>query len=247
MSLSHVLPVPVLADHAHILSSLAVLESPAAKPLALRQDIKRNTTKDGLWRLLSATMSILNHTRRELDRTQTQLAALELRVDHLETLAGTDELTGLANRRGFDTAFSQELDRTARGASQGGVMVLLDLDNFKTINDTYGHLAGDACLKLVARALQGQIRIMDTAARLGGDEFVMILTDTTRDKVVDRIHNLIVQLNNMSLIWEGAEIALRASIGIKEYGQGESSEAIYQAADQAMYRDKASSKESAAT
>lgn len=233
----------VLAEHLHLLGSAQVLRA-AHQPekLPLREEIKKWTSKDGLWRLLSATMTILNHTHAELERTQEKLSDLELRVSHLETLASTDEMTGLKNRRGFDDAFAQELDRTNRGLSGGGVMVLLDLDNFKMINDTYSHLAGDACLKLVSRTIEGQVRVIDTAARLGGDEFIIMLTDTCKEQVLERIQTLIKQLNNMSLIWQGVEIPLRASIGIKEYGQGETSDDIYRAADNAMYRNKASKK-----
>lgn len=209
----------------------------------VHEDIKKSTSKEGLWRLLSATMAILNHTHTELDRANANLAALEKRVQLLETLASTDTMTGLKNRRGFEEAFSQEMDRTNRGLSQGGVMVLIDLDNFKAINDTHSHLAGDACLKLVAHTLANDVRVMDTAARLGGDEFVLLLGNATRDDVLERIQMLVWQLNNLSLIWEGTEIPVRASIGIKTYSKGESSEDIFREADIALYQNKHQRKE----
>ena len=243
MSISQAVTGSTMIDHAPLMSAATLIQT--AKPV-LREEVRKWTSKDGLWRLLSATMTILNHTHAELERTQDKISDLEHRVAHLERLASTDDMTGLKNRRGFDEAFAQELDRVNRGISQGGVLVLLDLDNFKIINDTYSHLAGDACLRLVARTIEGEVRVMDTAARLGGDEFVIMLSNTTQEKVLERIQTLIRQLNNLSLIWQGTEIALRASIGIKEYGKGESSDDIYRAADHAMYRDKASNKESAA-
>ncbi len=202
------------------------------------EEPKRATTKEGLWRLLSTTIAILNQTHAQLDSANKSISSLEERISRLEALASSDTVSGLKNRRGFEEAFAQELDRTQRGLSQGGVMVLLDLDNFKNINDTYSHLAGDACLKLVGTTLGAHIRTMDTAARLGGDEFVMILTDTTKEQVLERIQTMIWQLNNLSLLWDGIEIPIRASIGIQDYRKGDTALEIYKAVDQAMYNSK---------
>jgi len=233
--------------------------SPLNRALALRQAAdnylsgersgedteKKRTTKDALWRLLSATMAILNHTQAELDRAHKNIDDLSRRVSNLESLAMTDELTGLKNRRGFEASFAQELDRASRSQSNGGVLVLIDLDNFKTINDTYSHLAGDACLKLVGRTLANEIRMMDTAARLGGDEFVLMLTNASKQDALSRIQMLAWQLNNLSLIWEGHEIEIRASIGVKDYKPGDLAHDIYKEADNALYADKSRVKENA--
>lgn len=233
--------------------------SPLNRALALRQAAdnylsgersgedteKKRTTKDALWRLLSATMAILNHTQAELDRAHKNIDDLSRRVSNLESLAMTDELTGLKNRRGFEASFAQELDRASRSQSNGGVLVLIDLDNFKTINDTYSHLAGDACLKLVGRTLANEIRMMDTAARLGGDEFVLMLTNASKQDALSRIQMLAWQLNNLSLIWEGHEIEIRASIGVKDYKPGDLAHDIYKEADSALYADKSRVKENA--
>jgi diguanylate cyclase (GGDEF)-like protein len=95
----------------------------------------------------------------------------------LESLATTDDLTGLANRR----RFYQELEREHAAARRYGSplsLLLLDLDNFKTINDTYGHHSGDEALRLIGRALQTHVRAPDLAARIGGDEFAILLPQT---------------------------------------------------------------------
>ena len=113
----------------------------------------------------------------------------------MEELATTDFLTGLHNGAGFDAAFAKEIDRTGRGLSKGGLLVIIDLDNFKMINDMYGHQAGDACLKLVAQTLAHEIRTMDTAARLGGDEFILLLSDADP-----------VKATTVFRIWHGASI-----------------------------------------
>ncbi len=233
MSFSH-----ALAGSASHARPLPLSPEAFERTRAYEEKPQRATTKEGLWRLLSTTIAILNHTHSQLDSANKRINSLEERISRLEAMASSDIVSGLKNRRGFEDAFAQELDRTQRGLSQGGVMVLLDLDNFKNINDTYSHLAGDACLKLVGTTLNEHIRTMDTAARLGGDEFVLILTDTSKELVLERIQTMIWQLNNLSLLWDGVEIPIRASIGIKDYSKGDAALDIYKAVDQAMYNSK---------
>src|SRR5690606_9610578 len=126
-----------------------------------------------------------------LEAANLKIAEQEERIALLEKQVTMDELTGLLNRRGFFDTFDREIDRTNRGHSQGGLLVLIDLDNFKMINDTYGHQAGDAALKLVAKTLVTESRRMDACARLGGDEFIVLLANTDRDSVLTRAQALI--------------------------------------------------------
>lgn len=162
----------------------------------------------------------------------------EERIAELERLSSTDELTGITNRRGFMRAFDRELDRVNRNLSQGGLLVMIDLDNFKMINDKHGHKAGDTALKVVASALATDIRLMDIVARLGGDEFVILFTNTTRKDALERAQFLIKKLNNLSFIWREEEVAIRASLGLKEYKKGSRAENIFNAADASMYENK---------
>jgi diguanylate cyclase (GGDEF)-like protein len=187
--------------------------------------------KDGWDRALSATIALLN-------KAHEMITQQEQRIAQLESIATTDELTGLKNRRGFYEAFTGDLDRCDRDQSVGGLLILIDLDNFKAINDTYGHAAGDACLRLVARTLAGEIRLMDTAARLGGDEFVLLLSNTTKRDAAGRAQRLGQLLNNLALAWHGDVIAVRASLGLKGYQKGERPESIFNAADSALYVTK---------
>lgn len=167
----------------------------------------------------------------------------EERIAELERLSATDELTGITNRRGFMRSFERELDRVSRDKSQGGLLVMIDLDNFKTINDTYGHAAGDAALKVVASTLANDIRTMDMAARMGGDEFVILFVNTTRKEALERAQFLIKKLNNLSFVWKGEEIDVRASLGLKEYKKGNKAANIFSAADANMYENKKQIKE----
>lgn len=194
--------------------------------------------RGGLERLLGTTVAMLNQTQAELDTSRKQIEKLKMQLQELEEVATTDLLTGLKNRRGFEDAFARELDRTRRTKSIGGVLVVIDLDSFKAINDSYGHLAGDECLKIVAQALSHEVREMDTAARLGGDEFVLLLTDTTPELLLTRVQNIAWGLNHLCLSWNGFDIAIHASVGMKPYGKGDKADAIFSAADNDMYADK---------
>lgn len=188
------------------------------------------------------TLSLLRQAEKSLQAAQERIREQEERIQQLEQIATTDELTGLNNRRGFFAQFYKELDRTTRGQSAGGLLILIDLDNFKAINDTYGHQAGDAALKLVASTLAADIRLMDTAGRLGGDEFVLLLTNTDRTKAAGRARDLVGRLNALSLVWMGMEIPVRASLGLREYTQGDTAERIFGDADTAMYECKLGNK-----
>jgi two-component system cell cycle response regulator len=101
-------------------------------------------------------------------------AYLQAVIDGLNELSLTDPLTGLANRRQLEHVLAAEIDRVAR-SGEAALLLMLDIDHFKAVNDTYGHLAGDQVLQSVAHALAGCIRPMDTAARYGGEEFAVVL------------------------------------------------------------------------
>lgn len=95
-------------------------------------------------------------------------------VDSLCELSLRDPLTGLANRRHFHAALEREVDRVAR-SGEAALLLMLDIDHFKHVNDTHGHVAGDRVLQVIARALAGCVRPMDTLARYGGEEFAIVL------------------------------------------------------------------------
>ena len=103
-----------------------------------------------------------------------RVAWLQEVLDGLCELSSRDPLTGVWNRLQFDVALTSEIDRVAR-AGEPALVLMIDIDHFKHINDTHGHGAGDLVLKEVAQALRECIRPMDTLARVGGEEFAMIL------------------------------------------------------------------------
>ena len=125
---------------------------------------------------LQTALQLLKQSGRELeiDSAPGSVAWLQAVVDALCELSSRDALTGLANRRQFELAIAREVDRVAR-AGEPALVLMADIDHFKSVNDTHGHPAGDQVLKSVAAALQDCVRPMDTVARYGGEEFSIIL------------------------------------------------------------------------
>ncbi|MEJ7824151.1 MAG: diguanylate cyclase [Solirubrobacteraceae bacterium] len=168
-------------------------------------------------------------------------------VDRHETVTReslTDDLTGLSNRRAFDDAIAGEVERAKRFGSTLG-LVLLDLDDFKHVNDTYGHPQGDVVLREVARVLRDSSREIDHPARYGGEELALVLPGTDLDGAVnlaERVRERIEALNIPRLNGAGA-IRVTASCGVAAVPQTAADHgALIAAADQALYQAKRSGK-----
>ncbi len=158
--------------------------------------------------------------------------------EKLDFLAYHDHLTGFANRLLFDDRLNHAIDRADRDQHQLMVL-LLDLDRFKDINDTLGHAAGDSLLKLLADRMRGCLRDEDTLARLGGDEFVFLLEDLNLRGDVHLIADKIQQLFTEPFLLEDREIIVTASIGISIYpSDGIDATTLIKHADIAMYNAK---------
>jgi diguanylate cyclase (GGDEF)-like protein len=181
-----------------------------------------------------------------LDQVARQAAAVvhnTLLFERTQEQAFKDSLTGLANPRALQFQVARELARARRTSSPFSV-ILLDLDDFKGINDNYGHLAGDRALQEVARVLQQTTRPYDTCIRYGGDEFVVLLSSCGRVEAEEQRRRLQEAVRAISLrADDGREIALRVSAGASVFPEdGESYERLLARADRRMYRNKAESK-----
>jgi diguanylate cyclase (GGDEF)-like protein len=154
-----------------------------------------------------------------------------------------DGLTGLANPRALQFQAAREIGRARRSATPFS-LVLLDLDDFKVINDEYGHLAGDRALQEVAGLLQQSTRSYDTCIRYGGDEFVILLPSCDRREAEERCGQLQRAVAALSLrAPDGREVQLRVSAGASVFPEdGETFERLLVRADRRMYRNKAQSK-----
>lgn len=168
------------------------------------------------------------------------LSSLKLH-DLLTTQAIRDPLTGLYNRRFLDESLQREIYRANR-YSHPISLLMLDIDHFKKINDTYGHETGDAVLKNIALILQKYSRKSDIACRFGGEEFILILPETTLQIAFQRAEELRQAVTDLHVQCEGKTIQnLTISIGVSSYPQhGESLREITSAVDQALYKAKSS-------
>lgn len=155
----------------------------------------------------------------------------------LAKLARVDALTGLGNRRQFDERLAQAIARSRR---QGSPLVLmsLDLDKFKAINDVYGHLAGDAVLQAFAERLSSCVRDVDAVARLGGDEFVVLIEDARTPEVAEVIAQKVLTVVRAPVVFEGVQLQMGTSIGIAFVQQAASATALLALADKALYEAK---------
>lgn len=184
--------------------------------------------------------------RRELHQLQSDKAALKIQIEELSRLhvearhdAFHDELTGLPNRKRLRDRFNVATDYGERRHQQV-VLLFFDLDNFKHVNDDFGHSAGDQVLQVVATRLQAAIRTTDTACRYGGDEFVILLTDIdAATGAAEAATNICERLAEQYQVG-GKHIDLRASVGIAIYpDDGQNWEDLVHHADTEMYRLRA--------
>jgi len=160
--------------------------------------------------------------------------------EHLEEQrqkALIDPLTGLPNRAAWSEQVDQEV---AQWQEQGGhlLMAILDLDHFKRINDSYGHLAGDKVLKIVANVLRKRLRPRDFIARFGGEEFVMLVPQTTLTAGCQLAEALRAAIEACPFHFKGERVTITLSIGISAFRSGERSDIVLKRADEALYRAK---------
>ncbi|HEV2487824.1 MAG TPA: GGDEF domain-containing protein [Terracidiphilus sp.] len=166
------------------------------------------------------------------------LLLLEDQIEHNKYLALHDELTGLPNRRLFQDRLASALERARRNGSNTALL-LVDLDQFKQVNDALGHHVGDQLLERVGRVFSGRVRRSDTVARTGGDEFSVILDDPTCREDAERVGNSLIELLNEPFDLGTQTARIGASIGIAVFPEDASdAEGLCIAADLRMYAYK---------
>ena len=169
----------------------------------------------------------------------TDVSAIKASQEHLEFVARHDPLTGLPNRLMLFSRLEHAMS-AARREKRGIALLLIDLDRFKDINDSYGHLAGDHLLQQVAETLKSRLRGADTLARLGGDEFTILIEEMSRPDDAGRVaEDILSVLEEPWRLLNGKDVHVSASIGIALHpGPSSTPEELLQQADAAMYRAK---------
>ena len=188
---------------------------------------------------LEAALRLIDELRRQESLLKKKVAVLSEAVMQARKFAYHDELTGLPNRRLLLDRFNQAIARAAR-QHKLVALLFLDLDGFKIINDTLGHVAGDSLLKQVAARLSACIRTSDTACRFGGDEFVILLPELEGEESAAGAAGKIRTHLSTPYFIDGTEIEVATSIGMAVYPiDGNGYEDLLRRSDFAMYCDKA--------
>ena len=173
----------------------------------------------------------------ENERLKRELAVARARVGELEARADIDPLLDILNRRGFERELKRALAHVKRYGTQA-VLMFVDLDGFKAINDRYGHGAGDLLLKAVARELIGHVRASDIVGRIGGDEFGVLLWRLEGPQATAKARQLEAMIAQVGIPHGKARIEVAASIGVAPLVEDATPADIIAAADQAMYARK---------
>ncbi len=182
---------------------------------------------------------------------ENEVQKLQEELERLRTLVYFDELTGLLNRRGFMEEAEREFQLVSFGKTElerrtgfeiPFAIIFLDLDNFKSINDTYGHQGGDEALKTAATVLKQQLRDGDLLGRWGGEEFVVAVLGANQERTLAIAEKLRKSIEQANVTVAGGRIPLTASIGVASYRNTGTLQDLIDVADKAMYQAKETGK-----
>ncbi|MFQ6017031.1 MAG: GGDEF domain-containing protein [Kiloniellaceae bacterium] len=211
-------------------------QDPLPRLCAATDRLRRLAAREA-WKADPACRLVIGEVLGAAVQAEQSLAIQRARIRYLESLSITDELTGLLNRRGFRLELNRAL-AGARRRKETGLLLLCDLDHFKAINDSYGHMTGDAVLRAVAGLLLSRTRRSDYVARLGGDEFAVLMTHSTEAQAERRVATLARLINSLVVERDGHGIPISASIGFEGYHENSQPETLLFLADRALYRTK---------
>lgn len=199
------------------------------------EKIVRGLTSDT--NTMQQSVSVL---KEQLEESQDEVGNLRHELERVRTEAVTDPLTGLVNRNGLANAFESAL-KNATASSYNLCLLMIDIDHFKKLNDSYGHLLGDKVIKFIADLIKQRVKGKDTAARFGGEEFIVLLPDTPIDgayTVAEDIRQSI-EKSRIKRSSDSQPIGeVTVSIGVAQYYEGESIDEFTNRADSALYKSK---------
>ena len=227
-----------VVGHADAIARADSLESLAAVVTAMLQD------SQDVQFAVGRSQQRLQHDRDQANGLEQRVRELEAELRRLSDEVSTDALTQVANRRGLATAFAAEQARSQRAGADAAplAVALLDVDNFKKLNDTLGHAAGDVALKSLAAAVRERLRPVDHLARFGGEEFVVLMPGTALDEAQHVLSRLQRAMTASLFMHEGQDVLVTFSAGVTAWRDGETLETTLARADEAMYEAKRTGK-----
>lgn len=179
--------------------------------------------------------------QKEVKEAEVRIKELEDKLAHMSELVREDQLTGSLNRRGLDDVFEREADRADRRGTPL-CAAMLDLDNFKKLNDTHGHAAGDEALVHLVRIVKKTLRSIDVIARYGGEEFLIVMPETNLDEAASAMTRVQRELTTHFFTANEQRLFITFSAGVALRGPNEAQEAVVKRADKAMYEAKKTGK-----
>jgi len=180
-------------------------------------------------------------TRQQAQIAEERVKQLEQELEHVSELVREDKLTGALNRRGLDDVLDREIKRAERQKTPVSV-ALLDIDNFKQLNDSLGHQAGDEALIHLTQVVKNALRPTDEVARYGGEEFLIILIDTSLEEAMATITRLQRELTKSLFLHKNERLLITFSAGVALHASGDDAESTIGRADGAMYKAKRAGK-----
>ncbi|CAH1387777.1 GGDEF domain-containing protein [Candidatus Nitrotoga sp. M5] len=180
-------------------------------------------------------------TRQQANIAEERVKRLEQELEHVSELVREDQLTGALNRRGLDDVLDREIKRAERQQTPISI-ALLDIDNFKQLNDSFGHQAGDKALIHLTQVVKNALRPTDEVARYGGEEFLIILIDTSLEKAMATITRLQRELTKNFFLHNNERQLITFSAGVALHASGDDPESTIGRADGAMYKAKRAGK-----
>lgn len=193
----------------------------------------------GMRKTIESMKQELANAKKELNASMEQLNEIKKELDFYREISSVDELTGLLNRRALDSELNRELERSFRYGSIFSVAII-DIDHFKSINDTYGHIVGDKVLASLAKILRSRSRKVDIVARYGGEEFCIVYPDTSAEQAFEAVEKARETVANHKFMLKGNRIPVTFSAGVTQAATDDTVEELLSRADKALYIAKES-------
>ena len=203
-----------------------------------QHDVENNTDLSSLFEQTRNIKGSIGSLKSQLEASSREVEALKNEIKKAKNEAISDGLTGLVNRKGFDMALAACLTTTQ---TQGPSLLIADIDFFKRINDTYGHLLGDKVIQAVSQILKSYAKGKETAARYGGEEFVLLLPETSlaeAQQIADKIRATVEKVSIKNSLKNESIANITISLGVASYAEGESMTEFIARADSALYNSK---------